>query len=62
MDLYEPILVTLDHIGSNIDGTYQGSAYVDANGVLSSFEFLMTLYIVRNCLAYVYPLTYYIYI
>ena len=60
-ELYEPILVTLDHIGSNIDGTYQRSASVDANGVfsyMSSFEFLITLHIVRNCLAYVYPLTY----
>ena len=37
------------------------SASVDANGVfsyMSSFEFLITLHIVRNCLAYVYPLTY----
>ena len=33
--LYEPILVTLDHIGSNIDGTYQRYASVDANGVLA---------------------------
>ena len=60
-DLYEPILVTLDHIGSNLDGTYQASASVDTNGVfsyMSSFEFLITLHIVRNCLAYVYPLTY----
>ena len=29
-DLYEPILVTLDHFGSNLGGTYQGSTSVDA--------------------------------
>ena len=26
-DLYEPILVTLDHIGSNLDGTYQAICF-----------------------------------
>lgn len=55
-----PILMTLDSISSNYDGSYSHEAQSDAQGVywtMKSFPFIVHLVIVRNILAYLWPLS-----
>ena len=60
-EMIKPILLALEDISNNFDGTYKSDARSDASGVLSrvcSFDFLINMVVVRNILGYVQPLTY----
>ena len=61
-DLFEPIMLSLDHIANNIDGTWSGTGnyMVDAEGIytaLGSFQSIMALVTSRRMLAYTRPTT-----
>ena len=60
-ELIEPIILTLDMISENFDGSYGRDARSDAQGVywtFKSFQFAVYLIIVRHIIAYTLPLTY----
>ena len=60
-ELIEPILVTLNLIAENHDGSYNAEARQDANGLYShikTFSFGVHFIIVRQVLSYMVPLTF----
>ena len=59
-ELFEAVVLALERISNNEDGTWQGNCIIDANGLhgtCTSFEFIVALVVSRRGLSYTKPVT-----
>ena len=60
IDPFEAVVLALERISNNEDGTWQGNCIIDANGLYgtcTSFEFMVALVVSRRGLSYTKPVT-----